>query len=336
MKILILFCGGTIVMQETASGTLNMQSKDDAIAALMNMEPNIHTIADIDVLYIDNIDSANMNAEHWNTIATAVANNYKVYDGFVITHGTNTMAYTSSALSYALQNLGKPVVLTGAQIPGHHIESDARRNFVNAIRVATLDLAGVALVFDEEIILGSRATKVSESKLDAFETVNWDLLGQIRIDLRLHPDRTAKRHNGDLELQIGFEESIAVIHMVPGTSPRIIDQMIELGTRGLVLRGFGPGDIGYQYLDVLHRAKQQKIPVIIDTQCLEGATMMHLNDVGQQALESGVIQAHDMSIESVTTKLMWALKRPDVQYEDIQKIIHTNYTGEINIEGNIY
>lgn len=336
MKILILFCGGTIVMQESETGALVTRSEQDAVDTLVTMEPRIHEFAEIDVLYVDNIDSTNMKADHWDTIAKAIANNYKQYDGFVVTHGTNTMAYTSSALSFALQNLGKPVVLTGAQIPGHRVETDARRNFVNAVRVATLDFAGVVVVFDEEIILGSRATKVSESKLDAFETVNYDLLGQIRTDLRLHPDHTTQRHNEDLDQQTGFEENIAVIHLVPNMPASVVEKILETGVKGLVLRGFGPGDIGYQYLPVLQRAKEMKVPVVIDSQCLEGATMMHVNDVGKKALEAGAIQAYDMSIEATTTKLMWALRRPGVEYEDVRTIMHTDCSGEINVEGNIY
>ncbi|NQU99704.1 MAG: asparaginase [Parcubacteria group bacterium] len=322
-------------MQKSTSGALDMQNKEEAIDSLLKIEPNIDSIADIDILYIDNIDSTNMNTDHWDQIAQAVDKNYDKYDGFVITHGTNTMAYTASALSYALGDLGKPVVLTGSQIPGDKIETDARRNFVNAIRVATMDLAGVVLVFDEEIIIGSRASKVSESKLDGFETINWDLLGQIRIDIRLHPGRVVKRHSKPLKLQIGFEKNIAVIHLVPGMDTSLLEKILRSNAKGIILRGFGPGDIGYDYLDFIKKAREKDIPVVIDSQCLEGSTMMHINDVGKKALEAGAIQAYDMSIESVTTKLMWALKRAK-SIKEIQKVMHTNYTGEINKKGEIY
>lgn len=333
-KILILFCGGTLIMKENDEGALIVQEKDEAIQAILNLEPELHKITDLEVAYIDNIDSTNMSPEHWDKMADVIAENYDNYDGFVITHGTDTMAYTASALSYSLQNLGKPVVLTGAQIPGSKIETDARRNFVNAVRLATMDVSGVMLVFDEEIILGARSSKVSESKLDAFETINWDLLGEIRIDIRLSNEHKP-RHNKPLELVKGFEASIEVITLTPGRpSATLLDRLVGGGTKGLVLLGYGPGNIAYDYLPVLEHAHKNKIPVVVTTQCLEGATSMHLYDVGKKALDAGVIQAYDMSMESITTKLMWALKH--FPYEKIKEVMHTNYVGEINKEGVIY
>ncbi len=332
-KVLILFCGGTIIMQSSEDGALVVAKKKDAIKKLLSLEPRLKEIADCDVAYIDNIDSANMNSKHWDKMAQTIADNYDKYDGFVLTHGTDTMAYTSSALSFALQNLGKPVVLTGAQIPGDQIETDARRNFVNAVRVATMDIAAVCIVFDEEIILGARASKVSESKLDAFETINWDDLGEIRIDVRLS-DEHKPRHDRPLHLQKGFEENIAVISLFPQMHVPTLNAILDTGIKGLILRGYGSGNISYEYVKLLKKAKEKKIPVIVTTQCLEGATMMHIYDVGLQALKAGVIQSHDMSIEATVTKLMWALKH--APYESVKDIMHTNYTGEINLEGKIY
>ncbi len=332
-KILILFCGGTIIMTESGSGALVVSEKEQAINSLLNLEPNLKEIAELAVHYIDNIDSSNMKPEHWDKIASVIAEKYEEFDGFVITHGTDTMAYTSSALSYALGNLGKPVVLTGSQIPGNKIETDARRNFVNAVRVATLNLAGVFLVFDEEIILGSRATKESESRLDAFETVNWDLVGEIRIDIRLSHE-AKPRHSGKLNLQLGFETNVAALNLFPGMPKEVIENILNNGIKGLVLSAFGSGNLSYEYLEALKKAKEKKIAVVVDTQCMQGATLMHLYDVGKSAMDTGVIQAFDMSFESAITKLMWALKR--APYEEIEKLMHTNYTGEINKEGVIY
>lgn len=333
MKVLVLFCGGTIIMQKSKEGTLVVSEKQKAVKSLLELEPRITQIAKLDVEYIDNIDSTNITSKHWDKIATTIAKNYEKYDGFVITHGTDTMAYTASALSFALQNLGKPVVITGSQIPGNQIETDARRNFVNAVKVAILNLAGVFLVFDEEIILGARASKVSESRLDAFETINWDDAGEIRIDIRLS-DETKPRHNRPLNLQTGFEENVAIITLFPQMNPTTLRSIINTGIKGLVLRGYGSGNISYAYLEVLEELKKKKIPVVVNTQCLEGATLMHLYDVGKKALDMGVIQAHDMSLECTITKLMWALKR--APYESIQEIMHQNYVGEINVEGKIF
>lgn len=320
-------------MVKTKEGILDMGEKDKAVQSLLNLEPKINDIADIEVEYIDNIDSTNITTAHWDRIAKVIEDKYDQYDGFVITHGTNTLAYTASALSFALQNLGKPVVLTGSQIPGNQIETDARRNFVNAIRVATMDLAGVVIVFDEEIILGTRASKVSESKLDAFETINWDDLGEIRIDIRLS-DEHRPRHIRPINLQTGFEDNITVITLFPQMNPVTLRDAIHKKVKGVILRGYGAGGISYAYLEILEELKKRKIPVVVSTQCLEGATLMHMDDVGTKALKAGVIQAHDMSIECTITKLMWALKH--APYESIKEIMHHNYTGEINVEGKIY
>lgn len=320
-------------MKENETGALEPLPKEAAIQALLDIEPKLKKEIELSVHYIDNIDSSNMQPEHWDQMADVIAENYNAYDGFVITHGTDTMAYTSSALSFSLQNLGKPIVLTGAQIPGALIETDARRNFVNAVRVATMNIAGVMIVFDEEIVLGSRASKVSESKLDAFETINWDLLGEIRIDVRLS-DEAKPRHSGQLKLEKGFEANIAVETQVPGMPVEHLNRLLASGIKGLILRGYGPGNIAYKYLEVFQKATEQKVPIIVHTQCLEGTTSMHLYDVGKQALDAGAIQAYDMSLETVVTKLMWALYR--APYEKIKEIMHTNYTGEINKEGKIY
>lgn len=320
-------------MQESKEGGLVVEEKERAIHSLLNIEPRLSEIAEMKVHYIDNIDSTNMSPQHWDNISQVIADNYEQYDGFVITHGTNSMAYTASALSYTLGDIGKPVVLTGAQIPLSRLETDARRNFVNAVRVAALDICGVMLVFDEEIILGSRASKVSESRLDAFETINWDLLGEIRIDIRLGRDHK-KRHKRALQLRKGFEENIAVLTIFPGMKTNYLFQLIDQGINGIVLKGFGPGDIAYEYVDLIKYAKSKKVPILVTTQCLEGATLMHINHVGKQALDEGAIQTYDMSTESITTKLMWALK--NFPYEEIETVMHKSFTGEINKEGLIY
>lgn len=334
MKVLVLFCGGTIIMEEAANGSLIAPDKNSAVKTLMNLEPNISKIADIDLEYIDNIDSANMEPHHWEKMAQVIFDNYDDYDGFVITHGTNSMAYTSSALSFILEDLGKPVVLTGSQMPANIIETDARRNYINAVRVATQDIAGVFVVFDEEIILGARASKVSESKLNGFQTINWDLVGEIRIDIRFSIEVSHRNDDLELKLSKGFEENIAVLTLIPGTPVELVENILDSGVKALVLAGYGPGDISYKYLDVIKKATKMRVPVIVTTQCIEGSTLMGIYDVGQQALDAGAIQAYDMSIECITTKLMWALDKFD--YEDIAQIMHKSFVGEINTEAWIY
>jgi L-asparaginase len=330
VKILILFCGGTLVMEENEDGALVTPHREKAIETLHGMEPRLQRTTDLWVSYIDNIDSTNIGPEHWDRMARVIADNYGTYDGFVVTHGTDTMSYTASALSFALQNLGKPVVLTGAQIPGARLESDARRNFVNAVRVATLDLAGVVVVFGEKILLGCRSTKISESRLDAFVSANRRPLGEIRLDVRLRRDRR-HRQAGPLDLQVGLESDIAVVSLVPGLPTHTLLRLLDDGIKGLVVQGYGPGNIGYQYLEVLRSARDRRIPVVVQTQCMEGATAMHLYDVGRKALEMGAIEALDMSLEGAATKLMWVL-RHSAGYDEVATLMHRNLSGEISGE----
>jgi L-asparaginase len=321
-------------MEPDKDGTLNLPPPDRALENLLSIEPKLGEIADIDVEYIDNIDSSNIHPRHWDRIAAVIERYYDTYDGFIITHGTDTMAYSSSALSFALHGIGKPVVLTGSQIPGNKIETDARRNLINAARTASEDISGVMIVFYERIIRGARASKVSESKLNAFNSINRDLLGEIRTDIRLSEDRL-RRHMHGLEVKSGFEPNISVVTFVPGTPPEMLQTLLESGIKGLVLRGYGTGNIAYDYLDAVRKAGNLGIPVVVNTQCMEGATQMHLYDAGKKALDLGAVQAFDMSIETCTVKLMWALKR-STTVEDVRRIMHTNYCNEINPEAKLY
>lgn len=329
-RILVLFCGGTLVMERDERGSLLTPTLDRAIKNLLSMETRLDELADLEVAYIDNIDSSNIRPGHWDHVADVIAEKYDDYDGFVVTHGTDTMAYTASALSFVLQGLGKPVVLTGSQIPGTRIESDARRNFVNAVRVATMDLSGVFIVFDRKILLGARATKSSESKLDAFVAVNRGVVGDIRVDVRITADHR-RRTDSRLDLQKGFEENVVIVTLVPGMPPDVLMCIVESGIKGLVLRGFGTGNVAYEYLDAVTRAAELEIPIVVTTQCQQGATMMHLYDLGRKLLDLGAIQGYDMSTESIVTKLMWALKRAD-SVEAVREIMHTDVCGEIVLE----
>ncbi len=328
-KVLVLFCGGTLVMEEDERGSLLTPALDRAIENLLSMETRLDELADLEIAHIANIDSSNIRPGHWDRVADVIAERYEDCDGFVVTHGTDTMAYTASALSFVLRGLGKPVVLTGSQIPGTRIESDARRNFVNAVRVATMDLSGVFVVFDRKIILGARATKLSESRLDAFVAVNRGVVGDIRVDVRLgeHKPRT----DTPLDLQRGFEENVAVVTLTPGMPPGILMNIVESGIKGLVLRGFGTGNVAYDYHTAVERAAELDIPVVVTTQCVQGATHMHLYDLGAKLLEFGAIQAYDMSLESTVTKLMWALSRAD-SLAGVREIMHTDVCGEIRVK----
>jgi len=292
------------------------------------LEPRIRELANIDVFPIDNVDSTNMNRQHWERLVDTIAKEYKNYDGFVVTTGTNTMAYCSAALSFALANIGKPVVLTGAQIPAESISTDARNNLANAIRVSTMNVSGVFIVFGSRIMLGCRAKKVSESELDAFKSFNQKDFGEIGIGITFNVT-TQKRHSKQLRAKNGFEDNIVCLTLIPGLTSKVITDLLDNGIAGIILRAYGSGDIPYDLLDALTLAQKKHVPVIVTTQCPGGATIMGLNDVGLKALETGVIQAFDMCMEAISTKLMWLLKQR-TPYKKMKKMMEKNLVGEVN------
>ncbi|MCX7974859.1 MAG: asparaginase [Candidatus Aminicenantes bacterium] len=330
-KVLLLFCGGTIVMEEREDGSLNVPAdKESAIEILKNIEPRLSQIAEYEIEYIANIDSTNITPAEWDKIIISIKKNYKNYDGFVITHGTDTMAYTASALSLAIKELGKPIILTGAQIPGSKMESDARRNLINSFRVATMELAGVFIVFDERIILGARATKASESRLDAFQSVNGEDAGEIKMDITIKQwVKKRKKEKHDIEIMPGFEPDIFVYTLSPGCDPSDLSFLIQnKKIKGIIIRGYGTGNIPYGFETFFRKAKARGLPVVVCSQCLYGRTMMGIYDVGKKILELGGIEGYDQSLETLCVKLMWALKHFP---EKVKEIIHTNFVGELTI-----
>ncbi|MCR4396907.1 MAG: asparaginase [Candidatus Saccharicenans sp.] len=304
-KILVLFCGGTIVMEEKGHGSLSVpDNKDSAIEMLRNVEPRLSTIADYDIEFIANIDSTNITPEDWDRMLLKIKEKYQQYDGFVITHGTDTMAYTAAALNLAISGLGKPVILTGSQIPASKIETDARLNLVNAFRVATMDISGVFIVFDQRIILGS------ESSLDAFQTVNGEDAGEISIDIKIKPwVKKRIRESHQIEITPGFEPDIFVYTITPGCDPSDLEFLLHNEKiKGIIIRAYGTGNIPYGFENFFKKAKTRKLPVVVTSQCLHGKTLMPLYDVGRKALELGAIEGHEQSLENLAVKLMWALR----------------------------
>lgn len=325
-KILMLFCGGTISMHKNPeTGSLEVANSPEQ---LFQLEPRIRELADISVELIDNIDSTNMTHKHWERMVEAIARNYDDYDGFILTTGTNTMAYASSALSFALEDLGKPVVLTGAQIPAESVATDARNNLANAFRVATMDIGGVFVVFGTKIIVGSRAKKVSESDLDAFKSFNASDFGEIGVAIKIGL-KGFEKHDRPLQVKNGFDDNVVCLTCVPGLKPDYLVNLIDQGVRGLILRAYGSGDMPYDFIPALEYARGREVPVVVTTQCPGGATLMGMNDVGLKALNTGVIQAFDMCMEAMSTKLMWLLAQK-TPYEEIRRLMGVNLRGEVS------
>ncbi len=299
---------------------------------LLTVAPKLHQEFEIAINTIDNIDSTNIQLWHWQKIAQAVYANYKTYDGFVVTHGTDTMAYSASAVSFALQNLGKPVVFTGAQLPPDDLSTDAQLNLTNAFRVASMNIAEVLIVFGTEIIRGNRASKQSETDFNAFWSPIYPPLGKIRTKIDLYGAYT-KRTDRKLILQPAFEENVFVLTITPGMNPRYFDALLDAGVKGIVLNAFGAGNVPNQYQSLIpsiQKATKRGIPVVVSSQCLGGTARMLLYEVGVTALAAGAISAGDMTLEATTTKLMWVLKQTKNMMK-IKKIMQSDLVGELSI-----
>jgi len=328
-KVLILFCGGTIIMKKGRTGGLKTPSRAEAVRILRGIEPRLGEISDYGIDLVGNIDSTNMTPAIWDRLLAEIFRNYGRYDGFVITHGTDTMAYTASALSLAIRDLGKPVILTGSQIPGWEIDTDARRNLVNAMKLAVMDLSGVYVAFGDRVIRGSRASKASESKLDAFASINAPDAGEMKVDTVLDKSLPARRP-GPITIHPGFEPAIFVCALTPGCDPNsLLCFLDDRKIKGFIILAYGTGNIPYDFDRFFRTARRKKLPVVVTSQCLHGMTLMRSYEVGQRALDLGVIEGYDQSLETLSVKLMWALKR--YPYAKIPEIMSTNFAGELDI-----
>ena len=325
-KILIIACGGTFVMSESNNGGLSIESVDEMRIALSRFFDSLEITSAIQVEYLWAIDSTDMNPAHWEAVANLIARQLAELSAVVILTGTNTLAYFSSALSFALRGIPIPVVLTGSQIPAHESFSDARVNFVNALRLAERKQPGVYVVFAHRIILGSRAKKVSESELDAFCTFNASDIGSIGVQIRLDKNNLPVVKKGSFKALTRFCPNLICLTVLPGMTSTLIRDLVDR-TRGIILRSFGSGDLPRELFDGLEYAREREVPVVNTTQC-RGSTLMGLNEIGREALSLGVIQAFDMSMESMTSKLMW-LNGQQLPYVDVVQQMESNLAGEL-------
>ncbi|HCW32089.1 MAG: hypothetical protein UT55_C0014G0005 [Candidatus Peregrinibacteria bacterium GW2011_GWE2_39_6] len=325
--IKVLFAGGTIGMiRNHQSGALEPAHD---LGSILQFIPELQTELKIDFENVMNLDSTNMNHHHWETLAKLVQRNYAHFDGFVIAQGTDTLAYTASALSFALQKLSKPVICTGALIPMNELGTDARNNFVYACRMAASDLAEVAIVFGDKIIRGNRATKYKEGLFDVFRSPRFPLLGEIQRPIKLNEWRK-KRRKRIPQFLPKFSDKIGVIRLTPGMQPQLLKTMINSGLEGVIIVAFGPGNIPNNLIQTIEETVKSGIPVVVSTPMEEGQTNLKAYEVGYQALKVGVIESCDMTLEACITKLMWCLS----QTRDVKKIrnmMNMDYAGEISL-----
>lgn len=328
-KICILTAGGTIGMiPNEKDGSL--QPAKNPLAFLKKL-PDLTKIADIHFEQIMNIDSSNMEPSHWTTIAEKIYQNYKDFDGFVVIQGTDTMAYTASALSFVFQNLGKPIVFTGSLLPAFELGSDAISNLIYACLTASQDIAEVCLVFSNKIYRANRSKKYFESFLAGFHSPVFPHIGILGRPITLNDWRYKKSRLKRLKFSPEFEPKVGLIKLYPGFSTSVLDWYLEKDYRAIFIEGFGSGNIPFLDSNLVEKIKllsDAGIVVVVGNQMEKGKTNLHAYQAGKVALENGAISNYDMTSEATLTKLMWLCAKYKTA-EVIKKNFQINLAGEL-------
>jgi L-asparaginase len=328
-KILLLTTGGTIASLPTGEGLAPGMEGGD----LVQLIGNIASQYQITVRDLLHLDSSNIQPEEWQAIAQAVYESRNSYDGVVITHGTDTMAYTSSALSFMLLNIRIPVVLTGAQLSIDNPLTDAVENLRTALAMAASGTPGIFLAFNRVVIRGSRAVKTRTTNFNAFESVNCPYAAYVDGG-GLHIDPNLPKPSAPCELRDKLCQNVFLIKLTPGFDPRIFDMLIEMKYRGIVIEAFGSGGLNFIRRDLiaeLCKVREAGISVVVCSQCLYESSNLSLYQTGQKALEQGVVESYDMTTEAAVTKLMWVLGQvDDHDLKSVRECFATNMAGEID------
>ena len=324
-NILVLTTGGTIAC---APGSEGLEPQKGQI--LERELERLRSFYDITVKDIICLDSSNITPEQWQLIARSVFENKDRFDGIVISHGTDTMAYTASAVTFMLPNISVPVVFTGSQLPLTELLSDGPANLRTAFAMAASETPGVFLAFDRKVMLGCRAVKVRASGFSAFESVNARYAAQVSnlglvVDSQVLPKET-----GEPRLCPEISQNVFLLKLTPGLNPSIFEMLAAMGYRGIVIEAFGLGGVNvlHKGLRGIRRAVEDGISVVVTTQCLYDSANLEVYQVGNKLLELGVIQGRDMTSEAAMTKLMWAIGQGMSQTE-IGALFQKNLAGEV-------
>lgn len=333
-RVCILYTGGTIGMVATHHGYAplrgHLQEALDAIPELLRPE-----IPDWDLLEFDPLlDSSDITAREWNQIGAAIRDNYAVYDGFVVLHGTDTMAYTASALSFMLEGLSKPVILTGSQIPIGELRTDARDNLVNALLIAAEgQCSEVCLFFGGKLLRGNRATKISSDELWAFDSPNFPPLATAGISIRYNTDLLLPPGKTLRFTPCRTDIPIAVLKIFPGIQFQLFEGIVTESLRGIVLESFGAGNIprhDQALLPLVEKAAASGTIITVCTQCLRGRVQLGAYEASAPLRRAGAISGFDMTVEAAVTKLYSLLSR-DLCPEEVRRAMEENLRGELSL-----
>ncbi|MEO0058536.1 MAG: hypothetical protein RLZZ312_183 [Bacteroidota bacterium] len=337
-KILLVYTGGTIGMiKDAVSGALkafNFGKLLQKIPELKLLDCEIETIS-----FEKPIDSSNMNPEHWVSIAEIIEKNHQDFDGFVVLHGSDTMSYTSSALSFMLENLSKPVIFTGSQLPIGDLRTDAKENLITAIQIAALQenngatVQEVCLYFEYKLYRANRTTKINAEHFKAFTSPNYPFLVESGVHLKLNKDSFLEQNRStNLIVHKNFNQNVAIIKLFPGINETVLIAIFEIKQlRGVVLETYGAGNASTEkwFLLLIAKAIKKGIVVINVTQCSGGSVSMGDYETSTALKNLGVISGKDITTEAAITKLMFLLGQKQMDASFKQKF-ETAICGEIS------
>jgi len=334
-KILIIYTGGTIGMvNNPLTGALipfdfaQIQQNVPELARL-NYQIGVHSFDPI-------MDSSNMDPSVWAEIARIIKSEYESYDGFVVLHGSDTMAFTASALSFMLENLDKPVVLTGSQLPIGEIRTDAKENLITALEIVARKDDGVAMVpevciyFDYQLFRGNRSIKYNSEKFEAFQSPNYHILAEAGVNLSFYTNYILPHPKGKLEVQSNFNANIGVLKMYPGITPQAVQAVTRSGVDAIVMETFGSGNTttASWFIDSLQEALDQGKLIIDISQCQGGSVELGKYETSKKLQQMGIVCGYDMTFEATVTKLMYLMGK-GLTTAEIASLMEQNLRGEL-------
>jgi len=286
------------------------------------------------------VDSSNVDARHWTDMAYIIQSNYNQYDGFVILHGTDTMAYSASALSFMLEGLNKPVIFTGAQIPIGATRSDARENLITALEMAGKTendvpiINEVCLYFNFVLLRGNRAQKIRSSTFGAFESENYSHLAESGVEIEYFKDKLlAHQHNNSLTYKTKFDPNVVVLKIFPNMTPDLVNGILNIrGLKGVVLESFGSGNtMNFNwFIQSLEEAINNGVIILNVSQCIGGSVLQGKYETSRKLLEIGVLSGYDITTEAALTKMMFLLGNQESQ-EAVKRMLTKPLRGEMTI-----